>query len=152
RMRIEKTAFDLTDLVEKTISTFGIRAHGKGLELAARIEPGVPDYLTGDPLRLRQVLINLLGNAVKFTEIGQVVLEIAKAPGANSPGDLMFTVSDTGIGIAPQKLQQIFSSFEQADSSTTRKYGGSGLGLAIAKRLTELMGGQITVESEVGKG
>jgi PAS domain S-box-containing protein len=152
RMRLEKTAFDLTDLVEKTISTFGIRAHGKGLELVARIEPGVPDHLTGDPFRLRQVLINLLGNAVKFTEIGQIVLEVAKAPGGDSPGDLMFRVTDTGIGIPPEKLQQVFSSFEQADSSTTRKYGGSGLGLAIAKRLTELMGGQITVESEVGKG
>ena len=152
RMPIEKTDFDLTDLVEKTISTFGIRAHGKGLELAARIEPGVPDHLMGDPLRLRQVLINLLGNAVKFTEIGQIVLNVAKAPGSAREGDLMFTVADTGIGIAPDKLQQIFSSFAQADSSTTRKYGGSGLGLAIAKRLTELMGGQITVESELGKG
>jgi PAS domain S-box-containing protein len=152
RMRMEKTVFDLTDLVEKTISTFAIRAHGKGLELAARIEPGVPNHLTGDPLRLRQILINLLGNAVKFTEIGQVVLEVAKAPGSDNPGDLMFTVTDTGIGIPPDKLQQIFSSFEQADSSTTRKYGGSGLGLAIAERLTELMGGKIKVESEVGKG
>jgi PAS domain S-box-containing protein len=152
RMQIEKMDFDLTDLIEKTISTFGIRAHGKGLELAARIEPGVPNHLTGDPLRLRQILINLLGNAVKFTEIGQIILEVAKAPGSESPGGLMFTVADTGIGIPPDKLQQIFSSFEQADSSTTRKYGGSGLGLAIAKRLTELMGGQITVQSEVGKG
>ncbi len=152
RMRIEKTAFDLTDLVEKTIFTFGIRAHGKGLELAARIEPDVPTHLTGDPLRLRQVLTNLLGNAVKFTEIGEIVLEVRKSPGCIGPGDLMFTVADTGIGIPPDKLEQIFSSFEQADSSTTRKYGGSGLGLAIAKRLTELMGGQISVESELGKG
>ncbi|MBV8361096.1 MAG: PAS domain S-box protein [Deltaproteobacteria bacterium] len=152
RMRIETTDFDLTDLIEKTISTFGIRAHGKGLELAARIEPGVPDHLTGDPLRLRQILINLLGNAVKFTEVGQVILEVAKAPGSDWPGDLMFTVTDTGIGISQDKLEQIFSSFAQADSSTTRKYGGSGLGLAIAKRLTELMGGQIMVESEIGKG
>ncbi|MBV8452374.1 MAG: response regulator, partial [Deltaproteobacteria bacterium] len=152
RMWIEKTDFDLTDLIEKTISTFGIRAHGKGLELAARIEPGVPDHLTGDPLRLRQVLINLLGNPVKFTELGQIILEVAKAPGPDRPGALMFTVTDTGIGIPQDKLEQIFSSFAQADSSTTRKYGGSGLGLAIAKRLTELMGGQITVESELGKG
>ena len=151
-MRIEKTVFDLTDLVEVTISTFGIRAHGKGLELAARIEPDVPTHLTGGPLRLRQVLTNLLGNAVKFTEIGQIILEVAKASGSDSPGDLMFTVTDTGIGIPADMREQIFSSFEQADSSTTRKYGGSGLGLAIAKRLTELMGGQITVESEVGKG
>jgi len=152
RLQMEKTEFDLTDLVEKAISTFGIRAHGKGLELAARIEPGVPGWLTGDPLRLRQILINLLGNAVKFTEIGQIILEVAKAPGAQSPGYLMFTVADTGIGIPPDKLPQIFSSFEQADSSTTRKYGGSGLGLAIVKRLTELMGGQLTVKSELGKG
>jgi two-component system, sensor histidine kinase and response regulator len=152
RMPIEKTDFDLTDLVEKTISTFGIRAHGKGLELAARIEPGVPDHLTGDPLRLRQVLINLLGNAVKFTEFGQIILDVAKAPGSDRPGHLMFTVTDTGIGIPADKLQQVFSSFAQADSSTTRKYGGSGLGLTIAKRLTELMGGQITVESTPGKG
>jgi PAS domain S-box-containing protein len=152
RMRIEKTAFDLTDLVEKTISTFGNRAHGKGLELVARIEPGVPNCLTGDPLRLRQVLINLLANAVKFTEIGEIILEVTKAPHSESPGDLMFKVTDTGIGIPPDQLEQIFSSFEQADSSTTRKYGGSGLGLAIARRLTELMGGQITVESEVSKG
>jgi CheY-like chemotaxis protein len=152
RMPIEKTEFDLTDLVETTISTFGIRAHGKGLELAARIEPGVPTHLTGDPLRLRQILINLVGNAVKFTELGQVVLEVANAPCSDRPGDLMFTVADSGVGIPPDKLQQIFSSFAQADSSTTRKYGGSGLGLAIAQRLAELIGGQITVESEVGKG
>lgn len=152
RMQVEATDFDLTDLIEKTISTFGVRAHGKGLELAARIEPGVPDHLTGDPLRLRQILINLLGNAIKFTEIGQIVLEVAKAPGSHSAGELLFTVADTGIGIPPDKLQQIFSSFAQADSSTTRKYGGSGLGLAIVQRLTELMGGQIRVASEIGKG
>jgi two-component system sensor histidine kinase/response regulator len=152
RMAIEKTEFDLTDLIEKTISTFGIRAHSKGLELAARIEPGVPDYLTGDPLRLRQILINLIGNAVKFTEIGQVVLTVAKPPGSERAGELMFTVADTGIGIPPDQLQQIFLSFIQADSSTTRKFGGSGLGLSIVKRLSDLMDGRITVESEVGKG
>jgi CheY-like chemotaxis protein len=152
RMPIEKTDFDLTDLVEKTISTFGIRAHGKGLELAARIEPGVPDRLTGDPLRLRQILINLLGNAVKFTEMGQIILNVAKAPGAGREEYLTFSVADTGIGIPPNKLQEIFSSFEQADSSTTRRYGGTGLGLAIVKRLAALMDGQITVESELGKG
>jgi PAS domain S-box-containing protein len=152
RMQVEKSAFDLTDLVEQTISTFAVRAHAKGLELAARIEPGVPDRLTGDPLRLRQVLINLLGNAVKFTEVGQVTLEVAKAPRSEQAGHLKFTVADTGIGIPSDKIAQVFSSFAQVDSSTTRKYGGSGLGLAIAKRLTELMGGQITVDSEPGKG
>jgi PAS domain S-box-containing protein len=152
RMLMEKTDFDLTDLVEKTMSTFGVRAHGKGLELAARVQPDVPTHLKGDPLRLRQILVNLLGNAVKFTEIGQIILEVAKAPGSGNPRHLMFTVADTGIGIPPDKLEQIFSSFEQADSSTTRKYGGSGLGLGIAKRLTEMMGGRIMVESELGKG
>jgi two-component system, sensor histidine kinase and response regulator len=152
RLQIENTDFDLTDLIEKTISTFGVRAHGKGLELAARIEPGVPDRLIGDPLRLRQILINLLGNAVKFTEIGQIVLTVANNPESNCLGDLIFKVADTGIGIAPDKLGQIFSNFTQADSSTTRKYGGSGLGLAIVKRLTEVMGGLITVRSELGKG
>src|SRR5262249_28051006 len=139
-------------LIEKTISTFGVRAHGKGLELAAHIEPGVPDYLVGDPLRLRQVLVNLLGNAVKFTELGQVVLTVARAQEAQSAGELMFTVADTGIGIPPDQIEHIFSSFTQADSSTTRKFGGSGLGLSIVKRLADLMGGRITVESELGMG
>jgi two-component system, sensor histidine kinase and response regulator len=152
RMQIEKTEFDLTDLIEKTISTFGPRAHGKGVELAARIEPGVPDYLIGDPLRLRQILVNLLGNAVKFTEIGQVVLSVAKPPGSQKHGELTFSVTDTGIGIPSDQLQQVFLSFTQADSSTTRKYGGSGLGLSIVKRLADLMGGRITVQSEIGKG
>ena len=152
RMSIESTDFDLTDLIEKTISTFGVRAHAKGLELAARIEPGVPDRLTGDPLRLRQILINLLGNAVKFTESGHVILEVRKSPGSDWLGELMFSVSDTGIGIPSDKIEHIFSSFAQADSSTTRRYGGTGLGLAIVKRLAELMSGQIMVESELGRG
>lgn len=152
RMPIEQIEFDLTDLIDKTISTFGVRAHGKGLELAARIEPGVPDRLIGDPLRLRQILINLLGNAIKFTEIGQIVLTVAKDPNAANSGDLIFTVADTGIGIPADMLREIFSNFTQADTSTTRKYGGSGLGLAIAQRLTGLMGGGIAVESAVGKG
>jgi two-component system sensor histidine kinase/response regulator len=152
RMQVESTEFDLPELIEKTISTFAVRAHGKGLELVARIEPGVPDRLTGDPLRLRQILVNLLGNAVKFTEIGQIVLQVSRTPGADCAGHLTFSVADTGIGIAGDKLPHIFSTFTQADSSTTRRYGGSGLGLTIVRRLTELMGGQIAVESELGKG
>ncbi len=147
RLQIENTEFDLSDLIDQTISTFGVSAHGKGLELAARIAPGVPDRLIGDPLRLRQVLVNLLGNAIKFTELGQVVLEVDHAPGV-----LLFTVADTGVGIPPDKLQSIFASFTQVDSSTTRKYGGSGLGLAIAQRLVTMMGGQISLESEVNQG
>jgi signal transduction histidine kinase len=148
RLQIEKTEFDLSDLIDQTISTFGVSAHGKGLELAARIAPGVPDRLIGDPLRLRQILVNLLGNAIKFTELGQVVLEVDHAP-AQAPGVLLFTVADTGIGIPPDKLQSIFASFTQVDSSTTRKYGGSGLGLAIAQRLVTMMGGQISLQSVV---
>ena len=151
RLQIEKTEFDLSDLIDQTISTFGVSAHGKGLELAARIAPGVPDRLIGDPLRLRQILVNLLGNAIKFTELGQVVLEVDHAP-AQAPGILLFTVADTGIGIPPDKLQSIFASFTQVDSSTTRKYGGSGLGLAIAQRLVTMMGGQISLQSVVNQG
>jgi len=152
RLQIEKTEFDLPDLIDKTISTFGVRAHSKGLELIARIAPGVPEHLVGDPLRLRQILINLLGNAIKFTERGEVVLEVNQEPGLGGPADLRFTVSDTGIGIEADKLETIFSSFTQADSSTTRKYGGTGLGLAIAARLVALMDGQVSVESAPDKG
>src|SRR6266851_6565850 len=139
RLQLEKTGFDITDLIDKTISTFGVRAHGKGLELIARIAPGVPERLVGDPLRLvgdplrlRQILINLLGNAIKFTELGEIVLEVEQDPESNESGVLRFIVADTGIGIAADKLDSIFGSFNQADSSTTRLHGGSGLGLAIA--------------------
>ena len=152
RLQIEKTEFDLTDLVDKTISTFQVRAHSKKLELASRIVPGTPEYLIGDPLRLRQVLINLIGNALKFTEVGEVVLLIENDLEAGEPGCLRFTVSDSGIGLPPEKLDSIFSSFTQADASTSRKYGGTGLGLSISQRLVMLMGGRIWVESELGKG
>jgi two-component system sensor histidine kinase/response regulator len=152
RMQIEKTDFDLTDLIDKTISTFGVQAHSKGVELMARLAPGVPTHVIGDPLRLRQILINFLGNALKFTETGEVVLEIVRIGETQDPAELRFTVSDTGIGIPQAKLESIFSSFTQADSSTTRKYGGTGLGLAIAQRLVALMGGKISVESELHKG
>jgi signal transduction histidine kinase/DNA-binding NarL/FixJ family response regulator len=152
RLQIEKAEFDLTDLIDTAISTLGVRAHGKGLKLAARIAPGVPRRLFGDPLRLRQILINLIGNAIKFTEVGEITVKVFNDPGGSEPGSLRFIVADTGIGIARDKVDSIFSSFTQADSSTTRKYGGSGLGLAIAQRLVGLMGGRIWLESEVGKG
>lgn len=152
RLQVESTEFDFTDLIERTLATFATGAHGKGLELAARIAPGVPDHLVGDPLRLRQILVNLLGNAIKFTELGEVTVTIEHDPETNDPGSLKFTVADTGIGIAADKLQSIFSEFVQADSSTTRKYGGSGLGLAIVYRLVGLLGGRIWVESEPRKG
>jgi signal transduction histidine kinase/CheY-like chemotaxis protein len=152
RLLVERTEFDLTDLIDKTLASFGTRAHSKGLELAARIAPGVSEHLIGDPLRLRQILVNILGNALKFTEVGEVILLIENDPEVNRPGSLRFTISDTGIGIPADKIQSIFSNFTQVDSSTTRKYGGTGLGLAIVDRLVKLMGGKIRVESELGKG
>jgi two-component system sensor histidine kinase/response regulator len=152
RMQIEQTEFDLTDLIDKTISTFGVQAHSKGVELIARIAPGLPSHLIGDPLRIRQILINFIGNAIKFTEKGEVVLEVAPDHDAGDPTRLRFAVRDTGIGIPPNKLKAVFSNFTQADSSTTRKYGGTGLGLAIAERLVKLMDGTIQLESELGKG
>jgi PAS domain S-box-containing protein len=150
-LELEKIEFDLGDLVEKTVATLAVRAHGKGLELVARVAPGTPSRLIGDSLRLRQVLMNLLGNAIKFTELGEVVLTVAAADSA-SRGLVRFSVADTGIGIEPAQLGAIFSNFTQADSSDTRKYGGSGLGLTIAARLVALMGGRIWVESVPGKG
>ena len=152
RMQLEHCEFDLTELVDKTIATLGVRAHSKGLELVARIVPGVPEQLIGDPLRLRQILTNLIGNAIKFTDSGEVALEVDHSALPHDLLELRFTVTDTGIGISPDKIDSIFRNFTQADSSTTRKYGGSGLGLAIAHRLVGLVGGQISVESELGKG
>jgi two-component system sensor histidine kinase/response regulator len=158
RLTIERVALDLEELIDKLGDMMGARAHEKGLEFAMRIAPDVPHNLLGDPLRLRQILVNLLGNAVKFTDHGQVVLSVERADidtaGRPDPDQigLRFAIRDTGIGIPKDKLSIIFSSFGQADSSTTRRYGGSGLGLAIARRLVELSGGEISVESEPGVG
>jgi PAS domain S-box-containing protein len=148
---LERADFDLYDLSERVAETLSIRAHQKGLELVVRIAPEVPAALIGDPLRLRQVLVNLIGNAIKFTDRGEIVLGV-EADSRAEPGLLHFTVSDTGIGIARENIDGIFTSYAQADQSTARKYGGTGLGLAIVKRLVELMGGRIWVESEVGNG
>jgi len=152
RMQLENIEFDLANLIDETISTFGSQAHGKGLEFTARIAPGVSDHLIGDPLRIRQILIDLIENAIKFTEVGKVTLDIDRDSESNQPDDLRFTVSDNGIGIPREKLSSIFSSFTQVDSSTTREYGGTGLGLAIAERLVKLMNGRIWVESAPGVG
>ena len=151
RLQLETVDFDLSELIAKVAETLAPRAHGKGLELVARIVPGTPLWVVGDPLRLRQVLMNLLGNAIKFTELGEVVFTVRPDEGLEA-GLLHFSVADTGIGIDRDEVDEIFSEFTQADSSTTRKYGGSGLGLAIARRLVGLMGGRIWVESERGKG
>ena len=152
RLSLEQAEFDLEALVDQTVETLAIRAHQKGLEMLVQVRPGVPGRLIGDRLRIRQVLLNLIGNSVKFTETGQVVLTVERDPESANPGDLHFLVADTGIGIAKDNLEEVFASFTQADSSTTRQYGGSGLGLAIARRLVELMGGRIWVESELGRG
>jgi PAS domain S-box-containing protein len=152
RFELDSVDFDLDALLAKTREIMLPRANSSGLQLACEILPDVPLRLAGDPDRLRQILLNLAGNALKFTEKGSVTLRVEWSPGEGDAGALRFSVSDTGIGIAPEKMEMIFSSFTQADSSTTRKYGGTGLGLAICKGLVELMGGQINCTSEVAKG
>jgi two-component system, sensor histidine kinase and response regulator len=154
RIDIEAVAFDLEDLVEKTCQVMALKAGQKGLEFMCHIFPDVPVGLVGDPVRLRQVLVNLLGNAIKFTENGEVVLEI-KSDGSqtkNGRATLSFFVRDSGIGVPADKIDTIFDKFSQADSSTTRKYGGTGLGLPISRQLVQLMGGDLTVKSTPGEG
>jgi PAS domain S-box-containing protein len=148
---LESVGFDLGALLQKTIEMMASRANDRGLQLRLEILPGVPLGLVGDQHRLRQILINLIGNALKFTERGSVTLRVEPDPGG-AAGWLRFNVVDTGIGIATDKTAMIFDRFTQADSSTTRQYGGTGLGLAISKGLVELMGGRIGCISEVGKG
>jgi signal transduction histidine kinase/CheY-like chemotaxis protein len=149
QIEFENIEFDLGDVLAEAIELAAVRARAKGLEVSSRMEPSVPKRLIGDPGRLRQVLLNLLGNATKFTERGEItVLVKIDSP----PGLLHFAVSDTGIGIPADGLSTIFDSFSQADASTTRKYGGTGLGLAISKRLVELMSGRIWAESTLGSG
>ncbi|MCW5978938.1 MAG: response regulator [Bryobacteraceae bacterium] len=146
-MELESIEFDPAEAVEKTAELMSVRAHEKGLELVCHTASDVPARLIGDPGRLRQVLVNLLGNAIKFTEKGEVVLRAERDPESAEPGALRFSVRDTGIGIPADRLDSIFEAFAQADTSTTRKYGGTGLGLAISKRLVELMGGRIWAAS-----
>jgi PAS domain S-box-containing protein len=152
QLELERTGFSLNDYLEKVIELAAPRAHEKGLALVCEIAPSVSNDLVGDPTRLLQVLLNLLGNAIKFTNSGGVSLLVEQDPDSLVPIALRFTVSDTGIGIPGEKLGQVFERFTQADSSTTRRFGGSGLGLTISKCLVELMGGRIWVASEVGKG
>ncbi len=149
KLELEEIEFGLREIVEETIDILGVRARSKGLDLRCVIESSVPATVRGDPVRLRQVLINLAGNAIKFTESGEVMVRI-KALDAD--GRLRCEVTDTGIGIAPEAQSQIFNSFSQADSFTTRKYGGTGLGLAICRQLVSLMGGQIGVDSTPNHG
>jgi len=152
QLELEQTGFSLNDLLEKVTEMVEVRAQGKGLALVCEIAPTVPATLVGDPTRLRQVLLNLMGNAIKFTESGEVSLRVTPDVDSSVPTALRFTISDTGVGIPSEKLLRVFERFTQADSSTTRRFGGSGLGLTISKRLVELMGGRIWCESTVDKG
>ncbi len=170
KLQLDHAEFSLRGVLNETLRALAHRAHKKGLELICHVRPEVPDSLMGDAGRLRQVLFNLVGNAIKFTEAGEVVVRVEQVPaqarglppespqGLQPPGlhehltALCFSVSDTGIGIPADKQARIFQAFEQADNSTTRRYGGTGLGLSIASRLVELMGGRIGVESEEGRG
>ena len=152
RLSLEALDFDLRGLIEKVADTLVVRADEKGVELGVRIDHDIPTALIGDPLRLRQVLTNLVGNAIKFTERGAVVIRVKRNPHGAGPGALLFSVTDTGIGIPADKLPSLFNPFSQADSSVTRKYGGTGLGLAIVERVVRLMGGTVSVDSTVGCG
>ena len=155
KLDLDETEFRLRDRLGDTMKSLALRAHGKGLELACHIAPEVPETLVGDAGRLRQVVVNLVGNAIKFTEEGEVVLDVGLVGDAPQPGGsarLRFSVKDTGVGIAEHRKTAIFEAFEQADTSTTRKFGGTGLGLAISSRLVELMGGSVQIDSEVGRG
>ncbi len=152
RISLEAVEFDPRDVTEKALETLAIRAHEKGLELMVRFAPEVPELVLGDPFRLRQNLINLVGNAIKFTQQGQALVSVEPDPNSTTAGRLKFTVTDTGIGIPADKLQLLFHAFSQADSSTSRRYGGSGLGLAIVARLVALMHGKVEVASQPGIG
>jgi two-component system, sensor histidine kinase and response regulator len=172
KLELDVLDFDLREVLGDTLKALGLRAHKKGLELACRVHPDVPETVSGDPGRLRQVLTNLVGNALKFTERGEVVIEVEMTEGkgtgmGSGTGGVLpvpdpvpdaagvhlhFSVTDTGIGIPEEKQRSVFAPFVQGDSSTTRKYGGTGLGLSISHRLVELMGGRMWVESRVGAG
>jgi signal transduction histidine kinase/DNA-binding response OmpR family regulator len=149
---LDHKVFELSENVGDTMKSLAVRAQGKGLELACRIRPDVPAFLAGDPDRLRQIVVNLVGNAIKFTESGEVILDARREPSSDHEVVLHVSVADTGVGIPKEKQDAIFELFEQADSGMARRFGGTGLGLAISSRLVDLMGGRMWVESEVGKG
>ena len=152
KLELESTAFQLRDLIGDTLLTLGLKAAEKQLELVCQIAPDVPDDLFGDAGRLRQVLINLVGNAIKFTHEGEIVVKLDCLSVSTRETTLRFSVRDTGVGIAKDKQQRVFEAFGQADSSTTRRFGGTGLGLSISQQLIEMMGGQLKLESQQGSG
>ncbi len=152
QLQLEQIDFDLVELIEQSADIYALKTAAKGLELAVSIAPDVTERVKGDPARLRQVVLNLVGNAIKFTEHGEIVVTVDRAQRRTAPGWVRVSVRDTGIGIPADKQQEIFASFTQVDSSTTRKYGGTGLGLTISRTLVEMMGGHIWVESREGEG
>ena len=152
KLLVEEIAFDLHRLIGETLKSLALHADEKGIELISEILPDVPRHVIGDPGRLRQILVNLLGNAVKFTEQGEIALRIEVLWSASGTVEIHLAVRDTGIGISQDKQELIFDCFAQADSSTTRRYGGTGLGLSISRRLVELMGGRIWLDSAPGQG
>jgi two-component system, sensor histidine kinase and response regulator len=152
RLDLDLSEFQVREVLDSTLKSLALRAHKKGLELICDIASDVPQSLVGDPQRLRQILTNLVGNATKFTETGEIVVAISRSAGTESHSTLNFSVTDTGIGIAPDKQRAIFDPFTQADGSTTRRYGGTGLGLTISSKLVEMLGGRLEVKSRVGHG
>lgn len=152
KLMIETIPFNLNGVVSETLKTLAVRAHVKGIELVCDIDPELPLAVIGDPGRLRQILMNLIGNAIKFTEQGQVLLSVSFEQTAQKLPVFKFSVKDSGIGIPESKLHSIFEAFSQEDSSITRRFGGTGLGLSISARLVEALGGQISVKSDIGKG
>ncbi len=152
KLKVEEIPFKLDDVINNLIGIMALKAQKKGLEFILRIAPDIPQVLIGDPLRLGQILINLTGNAIKFTETGEVVVSVKIAAAAENQVCLIFAVRDTGIGLSPEQQKHLFQSFSQVDASITRRFGGSGLGLAICRQLVDLMEGEIKVESELGRG
>ena len=152
KLEMEKIDFDLCVVIEGSIDIFTIKANEKGLDFSCFVDPEIPYMLRGDPGRLKQVLVNFTSNAIKFTKEGEVSISVTLAEETDSHATVHFAVRDTGIGIPADKIDSLFQSFSQVDASTTRKYGGTGLGLAICKQIADLMGGNIGVESEEGKG
>lgn len=152
KLELEQVTFDLVECVGSTVQTLALRAAGKGLELACHLPPDIPTLVVGDPGRIQQIVVNLTGNAIKFTERGEVVVKVQREDSSHERACLHFSVRDTGVGIPPDKQKKIFEAFSQADASTSRRYGGTGLGLAISTQLVALMGGRIWLESELGRG
>ncbi|MEE9552437.1 MAG: ATP-binding protein, partial [Gammaproteobacteria bacterium] len=147
QLSLEEIKYNLVDVIEESVEIYALKAAEKKVELVGRVDPLVNNYRLGDPTRLRQILLNLISNALKFTEQGEIIVNVSNSEKEDDPDQVVFSVRDTGIGISEEKLQSIFESFTQADSSTTREYGGTGLGLTISKSLVELMHGKIWVES-----